>query len=285
MKSVISCIGESTDIDSICNISAWVAKKTSLPISLLHVSSPYYNFAARALLDNEIGIGTKSDVMRKISKIDNDHNKLEKKMGEILLAHAKEELEKKGVTPKTLSLRASLSHSVMDLEPKAELFIIGKYGAHHNPKSTQLGHNVESVAQTTHKPLLVVNRYAKNDIKSFLIAFDGSLNSQKAINYVIKSPLFKGLECHLLTVGELDDEIGESLKEAEQSLKKAGFSVTQKTMHNKLIDNTIAKYVDNNAIDLLVIGSYGESKLHTLIFGSTTTAILRKCNVPILLFR
>ncbi|BET68628.1 hypothetical protein ASA1KI_35460 [Opitutales bacterium ASA1] len=38
-------------------------------------------------------------------------------------------------------------------------------------------------------------------------------------------------------------------------------------------------------VDLLVIGAYGHSRIRQFIVGSTTTACVRTCLVPVLMFR
>ena len=38
-------------------------------------------------------------------------------------------------------------------------------------------------------------------------------------------------------------------------------------------------------IVLLVLGAYGHSRIRQLIVGSTTTALLRLCSVPVLVLR
>jgi len=38
-------------------------------------------------------------------------------------------------------------------------------------------------------------------------------------------------------------------------------------------------------IDLLIMGAYGHSRIRHLIVGSTTTAVLRSCTIPVLLLR
>jgi len=47
----------------------------------------------------------------------------------------------------------------------------------------------------------------------------------------------------------------------------------------------IAERVRDAEFDLLVMGAYGHSRIRTLIIGSTTTALIRSCKVPVLLFR
>jgi len=39
------------------------------------------------------------------------------------------------------------------------------------------------------------------------------------------------------------------------------------------------------AIDLLLMGAYGHSRIRNLIIGSTTTSMIRSCKIPVLLFR
>ena len=50
-------------------------------------------------------------------------------------------------------------------------------------------------------------------------------------------------------------------------------------------DEALAAYVDRQRIDLLVMGAYGHSRIRQLIVGSTTTAVMRNCQVPVLLLR
>lgn len=285
MGKIIACIGdEPLNADSICKLTAWTAKQTSLPVSLLHVASPHFdNKEVISELDSSIGLGSRSDLLERLNKIDEDHRNLEKQKGELLIEHAKDELNKKKITPEVILRSGTLSHTVAQLESEAELFVIGKCGKS-NLKSAHLGHNLESVAQNVHKPLLVVTRKAKLP-KKFSIAFDGHFNSNKAINYIIESPLLKGAECHLVTVAHDDSETKSMLSHAQQRLKQAGFNVTSKILEENSVQDAITQYNEDNDIDLLVMGAYGHSKIRTLLFGSTTTAIVLKSEIPVLLFK
>ncbi|WP_426148757.1 universal stress protein [Polaromonas sp. DSR2-3-2] len=44
-------------------------------------------------------------------------------------------------------------------------------------------------------------------------------------------------------------------------------------------------YLKAHAVDLLVIGAYGHSRVRQLIMGSTTTTLLRTSPVPVLVLR
>jgi nucleotide-binding universal stress UspA family protein len=47
----------------------------------------------------------------------------------------------------------------------------------------------------------------------------------------------------------------------------------------------IGAVVDQDHIDLLVMGAYGHSAIRQFIVGSTTTAMIRTVKIPVLLFR
>ena len=50
-------------------------------------------------------------------------------------------------------------------------------------------------------------------------------------------------------------------------------------------DAVIARRVEADKIDLLVMGAFGHSRIRSLIIGSTTTQMIRACKIPVLLFR
>lgn len=47
----------------------------------------------------------------------------------------------------------------------------------------------------------------------------------------------------------------------------------------------VVEYVKDQEIDLLLIGTYGHDRVRRLIIGSSTTEMLRGCQVPSILFR
>jgi nucleotide-binding universal stress UspA family protein len=153
-----------------------------------------------------------------------------------------------------------------------------------------LGNHVASVPAYTlqkensaaDRPVLVSARAFKA-INRFVIAYDGGASANKAVSYAASHPLLKGLECHLLTVGHATTEAHGMLDMAADMLQQSGFLV-QSQLKQGRPDEVIAAYTEANAIDLLVMGAYGHSHIRNLIIGSTTSAMLRSCRIPVLLF-
>lgn len=236
-------------------------------------------------MSGQIGLGANANLLEELTKLDEEHGKLEQKKGQLMLAHAKEELAAKGIaSPEVLHRRGSLVDTLIELEPEAALIVIGKRGEHHQNAPDHLGSNLERVARAIHKPLLVATPNAK-PVQKYLIAYDGSPSANKAVEFVAQNPLLKGLECHLLKVGEATPEAKEMLAQAENKLRATGVTVHASFKQGKPVEAMVAEYVAAHGIDLLVIGAYGHSKIRSLILGSTTTALIRKSEVPMLLFR
>lgn len=117
-----------------------------------------------------------------------------------------------------------------------------------------------------------------------LVAFDGSPTTRKGVEMVAASPLFRGLEIHLVLVGGANDASAVQMRWAVECLAVAGFSAHGEFRAGEA-EVAIADYVRDADIDLLVMGAYGHSRIRQLIVGSTTTTMLRTCHVPVLLLR
>jgi nucleotide-binding universal stress UspA family protein len=47
----------------------------------------------------------------------------------------------------------------------------------------------------------------------------------------------------------------------------------------------LADLIEADGHDMLVMGAYGHSRIRAMIIGSTTTAMIRTCKVPVLLMK
>ena len=63
----------------------------------------------------------------------------------------------------------------------------------------------------------------------------------------------------------------------------AEVSVLAKTMPR--VSDVLNRHIRDTDANLVVMGAYGHSRIRSLIIGSTTTAMIRSCKVPVLLVR
>ncbi len=284
MTSLTALIDGSIYSQSVCDHAAWAAQRLSATVRLVHVIGRRDTSSEPANLSGSISLGARTALLEELAELDAQRSKLSQRRGRLILEDARERLVQAGITDPAAALRlGDVVEAVQDTEHDADLIIIGKRGEAADFAKLHLGSNLERVVRSSHRPVLVAARAFK-PISRFLIAFDGGTSAMKAVDHVARSLLFAGLECHLLTAGADTPEARKRLEDAAILLRAAGYTV-QTDIEAGAADAAIAKRVEADGIDLLVMGAYGHSRIRSLIIGSTTTEMIRSCMIPVLLFR
>jgi len=283
MTKLLVCIDGSAYADNICANAAWAAKNMDAEIDLLHVLRRHSDYEAPSSdHTGSIGLGTRSDLLEELTKVDEERARLDQEKGRIILQHGKKVLQDAGVKKvNLLHRRGSLVEALQELESSVDMIFIGKRGEHADTDSEFLGANLEKTARAIHRPLFIVSSVVR-PVKRFLIAYDGKDNVRKAVDFIAANPLLKGLEGHLLTA-ESRHEI--NTDDTESRLKEAGFDIKITHEKNSHPDEAIAHYVSEHNIDLLITGAYSHSRVRSILLGSTTASLIKSCKVPLLLFR
>ena len=284
MKKIIACIDGSVYSHSVSDHAAWAAARLPASVDLLHVLGRRDLSTAPADLSGSIAADAQQTLLEDLARLDADRAKLIQKRGRMLLDEAKARIAAAGVTDVTAYLRhGDLLETITEREGGADLIVIGKRGEAADFAKLHLGSNLERVVRATHHPVLVASRAFK-PINRILIAFDGGPSSEKAIDHVGRLPLFQGLECHVVMVGADSTDNRRKLAEAAARLGASGISA-HASLESGTADTVIAAKVEQLAVDLLVMGAYGHSRIRSLVIGSTTTEMIRSCKVPVILFR
>jgi len=286
-KCIIACIDGSLNADPVCNMAAWVAQRTKLNVSLLHVLPDHISLEVQDYdHTGTIGIFARASLMEELTMLDEEQGKLDQRKGHVLLQHGKEVLMAAGVdTHDIIYRRGDFIETLAELEDTAELIIMGRRGESHADRfADAIGDNLEPVARTLHLPVFIVPRESRS-IKQFVVAYDGSASAQKALDYVLHQPLFKGLICHLVHVGHDTGEAKASMQAAETALLDAGYETTTKFVFADSVDEGISTYISEHPVDVLVMGGFGHHRLLSFIFGSKTSALMHATSIPMLLFR
>ena len=281
---VMACLDTSIYADSVVDHAAWAAARMESPLACLHVLDRESAHAGVSDLSGNIGFDTQSALLEELAELDAKRSRLAMQQGRALLERAAERaVEASGLEPELLQRHGALVDTATSLEDNVRLFVIGKRGESVEFNTGHLGANLERTVRGVHRPLLVTSRRFR-PIRRFAIAFDGSNTTRKCVEMVCMSPLFKGLPCHLIVAGEDSGKMGAAVDWARGELEAAGFSVVLH-LDSGDAEEVIIDQVGANDIDLLVMGAYGHSRIRHLIVGSTTTAILRRCTIPLLLLR
>ncbi|MEM1434884.1 MAG: universal stress protein [Pseudomonadota bacterium] len=284
MAHLIAAIDGSAYSESVCDHAAWAARRLSYPVTVMHVLGRRDVASAPADLSGSIGLGARSELLEELAELDAQKSRLALKRGRAILDDAKARLEAAGVTTVDARLRhGELVETLSALEADAELLVIGKRGEAADFTRDHLGSNLERVVRSTARIVLVASRSCQ-PIARVLIAFDGGPSALKAVNHLATSPLFAGLHCHLLTVGTASESDRRDLEGAAALLREQGLSASHDLVPGQP-EQVIGETAERDQFDLLVMGAYGHSRIRNLIIGSTTSEMLRKSRIPVLLFR
>lgn len=284
MKHILTCTDGSIYAASIYDHTAWAAKRSEASVHVIHMLDPHRERAASTDLSGNLGPGTGEELLSELVALEESKNRIILEQGKLILEKAKQHLAEQGVSDVTAQqLHGELVETVADLEKLADLVVIGKRGEHADFAKLHLGSNLERVIRASVRPVLVASRKFE-PINEFLVAYDGGPSVEKAIAFAIENPLLKGLKCHLLRAGRIDEKAEWYLHEAAAKLSAAGFDVEAHSVAGEP-EKVIAESVERDGIGLLVMGAYGHSRIRQLMVGSTTTAMVRTCHVPVLMFR
>ncbi len=282
MARIIALVDGSVYSGSVCDHAAWVARRMGAEVVLLHVIGR--REARRGDLSGSIGLGARTKLMQELAELDEQQAKLSLKRGWAILEDGAARLREDGVEKVVTVLRhGDLVEELALLEREADLIVIGKRGEAADFAKLHLGSNLERVVRASERPVLVAAR-AFRPIERFTLAFDGGPSAVRALEHIAGGSVFRGLKCHLLTIGEETPDLREMLEGAEAMLREAGFEVEAEIVSGQP-EKVICEQTRARETGLLVMGAYGHSRIRSMIIGSTTTAMVQGCQLPVMLFR
>lgn len=284
MSTILSCTDGSLYARSVYEHTAWAARRLQAAVHVLHLVEDHRQLAAMADLSGAIGIDAQQKLTEELVALEETKAKVALKHARAILADARQQLTAAGVVQiDAEAAHGELIDAIERFEPGTDLIVVGKRGEHANLAKLHLGGNLQRVIRSARRPVLVASR-SFVPIERFLLAYDGSPSVLKAVDFVLRSPLLKGLQCLLLRAGKIDDNARYYLEETAGKLRGAGFNVSSEAIAGPP-EEVIAEAVRERGINLLVMGAYGHSRLREFILGSTTTTMVRTCLVPVLMFR
>jgi len=284
MKTVLSFTDGSRYAASVYDHALWAAQQLDTQLRVVHTLNPHREKAALADFSGNIGPEAYDSLMNDLVDVDRKRAQLAQARGEAILSEAHRHITEGGFKKVDTELRHGLFVDVLeDIQDNVDIIVIGKRGQNHSIEMKHLGTNIERTLRVAKCPVLVSARAFK-PVKRCLLAFDGGPSALKALDFIATHSLLKDVEIDILCVGRDDDRHRNEVRDAQEKLVAAGF-----TVDSKIIDGEPAKiitsHVDDYGYDLLAMGAYGHSRAKRLLIGSTTATLTRDCHVPILMFR
>ena len=287
MKNILLCTDGSDFAQQSYPYAAWFAEKLGATVQVLYVTDVRAQKAVESVnLSGSIGLGTSEALLKQLVDLEHTKAKLNNQKAKLILATAKDALHQGGVESIQVIHRTGFLLDCLDeFNASADLIILGKRGETAKFAQDHLGANMERIIRSIPKPCLVTPRQFK-PVQKILLAYDGSASCRKILRFLQNSAVFTGLTFHIVTVTKAvtDRQGSQSLDEARMGVRQAGFEPICQLLVGHA-EEAIIRYQEENAIDLLLMGTHGHSRIRHLVIGSTTAQVLRKTAIPVLTFR
>ncbi|QNP49125.1 universal stress protein [Diaphorobacter aerolatus] len=283
--TVYACIDGLDATASVIDSAAWSARRLHAPITLLHALERPDPLPPVGDYSGLIGVGAQEVLLQRLNELDEERAKIAHQAAHQMIEQALKHIDPESVPALHTYIKdGNLTDVLLEQEPTARLFVLGKGYCATVARKLRLDHRVESVIRSVKQPVLVITAGSFVAPTQFVVAFDGSPTSMRAVQAVARSPLLRGMAASLVMAGEPTTDMLEQLRIAQELLDTSGFKVTTKIVAG-VPEEAIPAFLSTRADAFLVLGAYGHSRIRQLIVGSTTTTLLRLSTVPVLVLR
>ncbi|RUM58689.1 MAG: universal stress protein [Persephonella sp.] len=177
-----------------------------------------------------------------------------------------------------------VANEIINMADPEDLIIIGKKGIHENILPFPLGSSAEIIARNSKTPVMLTPDKFR-EIKNILVAFDGKEKSIKALRFAEK--LAKDLGLNKLNILSVLKKKNTEKQLQLESIVKGNISNVEFEHIFKFgyPEEEIENCINENSIDLVVIGAFGEGRLKEFLLGSTTLYLIEKSNTPVIVVK
>lgn len=278
-KNILLCTDGSPIAEVAAEYAIWFAKKLGARVHVLYVTDiRILEGPLLADLSGALGAQPYSALLPQLQQI-------QREKADAILGAAKKRCDDERVPCETAHETGTLVHVMLDYEKRADLVVLGERGEHAQWSAGMLGSSVERMVRASIKPSLVTPEKFRQ-IRHLLIAHDGSVESNKALHGGIDLAGALGANISIVTVCQREQEGAASkvLKDAQQQALDHKLKPDVQLVHGHP-ETEILNQCEKVGADLIVMGAYGHTRIRELILGSTTSHVLRKATVPVLLVR
>lgn len=204
--------------------------------------------------------------------------------GDAILHAFKTRCEAAGLRPETKKAFGIIDEMIIEEAGNADWILLARRGEHfHLTRGSMIGSTAEAVVRNAGKPVLVTPETFL-EIESMGLAYDGSPPADNALKLAAELSDRASWPLTIIIITD-DHDVGSNLiKKIEDFLEPFKIDSEIILLRGKE-DREIVKFIQEGSIELMVMGAYGHNRLRELLLGSTTSHVIRKSTIPVLLTR
>jgi len=203
--------------------------------------------------------------------------------GESILQAFRTQCEEAGVHTETKKTVGVIDETIVEEGINFDLILLAQRGEHFHLGGALLGSTAESVVRKSRRPVMVTPATFL-EIESMGLAYDGSSPADNALKLSVELSEQTAWPLTVIIITD-DHSVGASLdQKIEDFLEPYKIDSTTIILRGKE-EREIIKFIKEGSVELMVMGAYGHNRLRELILGSTTSYVIRKSTIPVLLSR
>jgi nucleotide-binding universal stress UspA family protein len=204
---------------------------------------------------------------------------------ESILTEFREQCEAAGIHPETKKVVGVIDETIVEEGRRCcDWVLLAQRGEHfHIGSGAILGSTAQAVVRHSGKPVLVTPEHFR-EIKTMALAYDGSAPAENALKLAAELSQRAGWPLSIVIITD-DQALGAKQSQAAKDFLAALAIDSTVIVRKGAEDKELLQYIREGSVDLLVMGAYGHNRLRELFLGSTTSSVIRKSTIPVLLTR
>ncbi len=201
-----------------------------------------------------------------------------------ILREFREHCEKEGLKPDVKKVTGIIDEEIIREGQAADLILLAQRGEHYPlSRSVLLGSTAEAVVRKSGKPVLVTPvKFV--EIESMGVAYDGSPPADRALKIAAELSDKARWPLTVLIVTDQAKLSADLSGKVEAALDDYLIDKDTIVLGGKE-EKEILKFIEEGAVELMLMGTHGHSRFKELLLGSTTSHVVRKSRIPVLLSR
>ncbi len=279
--SIIALLDAPEHIQAVLDASLWISARVGSPIGLLH-SSPSSHKKKAINYSGCLNMDEEDHILHDLADEEYQQNLAHKNAGKQLLKQSQQYcIDKGNEQTYPLHRQSTIEESITYIDKKVELIITGG--------SLTCKTKISKLIRPTHSPILVTNTPFKRP-ESALFAFDDKATCHHIVERLSSgslSKLMRNMCLHIVMVAEDTESNKDALRETYAKLTQAGIKCKKQIIASKNsidVPTALLNYQQDNSLEMLISGAFGQSRLLEWLNGSETEQLLNKHQTPYLLF-
>jgi len=276
IKKILIPIDGSANSDIAIDYGIYTALKMKAGISGLHVLD--VNLLQGPMLTDISGAVGMPPVEGFFDAIETSLNE----KADFIINNFFERCQKAGLIPEMKKVIGKVADIIIEEAQNADLVLMAKKGEHfHLKEGGLLGSVAQTVIRHSGKPVLITpSKFL--EMESMGVAYDASPSANKALDIALI--LSKQAAWPLTAVVITSDQakaqrLSSQIEEAAQTKENECEVIILSGKEGE----QIIEFLNEGAVELFVMGAYGHNFLREMLLGSTTSFVMQKSPVPVLL--